>query len=156
MPTLNIGGRKVTVSDEVLGLSPEQQSATVEEIASSFGPAPAPGRGNPLRLADDVHQVIMAPVGGHSEKPDEVYGRIRCLYPGPYLELFARKPRDDWTIWGNEVDSYDAADDVTQNRVDARAVAKPLGSSVVIARFWMARASSRASAVEPRGRGQKE
>jgi hypothetical protein len=60
-------------------------------------------RGNPLRLSKDVHQVVIAPVGEHSQKPDEVYRRIERLYPGPYLELFARKPRDGWTTWGNEI-----------------------------------------------------
>jgi len=50
-----------------------------------------------------VHQVVLAPVGAHSEKPSEVYSRIERLYPGPYLELFARKPRDGWTTWGNEI-----------------------------------------------------
>jgi N6-adenosine-specific RNA methylase IME4 len=60
-------------------------------------------RGSPLRLAKDVHQVIIAPVGEHSEKPDEAYRRIERLYPGPYLELFARKERDGWTTWGNEI-----------------------------------------------------
>jgi N6-adenosine-specific RNA methylase IME4 len=60
-------------------------------------------RGSPLRLSMDVHQVVIAPVGKHSEKPDEVYRRIERLYPGPRLELFARKPRKGWTVWGNEV-----------------------------------------------------
>jgi N6-adenosine-specific RNA methylase IME4 len=60
-------------------------------------------RGSPLRLSKDVHQVVLAPVGEHSEKPDEAYRRIERLYPGPYLELFARKPRDAWTTWGNEL-----------------------------------------------------
>lgn len=41
MPTLNIEGRRVTVDDSFLKLSPEQQNATVEEIASSFKSAPA-------------------------------------------------------------------------------------------------------------------
>jgi hypothetical protein len=41
MPTLNIGGRKVKVDDSFLSLTPEQQNATVEEIAASFGSAPA-------------------------------------------------------------------------------------------------------------------
>ena len=54
-------------------------------------------RGNPLRMAKDVHQVVIAPVGEHSAKPDEVYRRIERLYPGPYLELFARRPREHWT-----------------------------------------------------------
>jgi N6-adenosine-specific RNA methylase IME4 len=60
-------------------------------------------RGSPLRLAADVHQVIIAPVGEHSAKPDEAYRRIERLYPGPCLELFARKLRDGWTTWGDEV-----------------------------------------------------
>jgi N6-adenosine-specific RNA methylase IME4 len=57
----------------------------------------------PLRLAADVRQVVLAPTGEHSKKPDEVYRRIERLYPGPYLELFARKPREGWMTWGNEV-----------------------------------------------------
>ena len=36
MPTLNIDGRKVSVDDSFLKLTPEQQNATVDEIASSF------------------------------------------------------------------------------------------------------------------------
>jgi N6-adenosine-specific RNA methylase IME4 len=61
-------------------------------------------RGSPLRLANDVHQVVMAPrIGEHSEKPEEVAHRIERLYPGPYLELFARRPRERWTTWGNEI-----------------------------------------------------
>jgi N6-adenosine-specific RNA methylase IME4 len=60
-------------------------------------------RGNPQRLALDVHQVIMAPVGAHSAKPAEAYVRIERLLAGPYLELFARQERPGWTVWGNEV-----------------------------------------------------
>jgi MT-A70 len=45
----------------------------------------------------------MAPVGEHSEKPEEVRRRIERLFPGPYLELFARKPVDGWAMWGNEI-----------------------------------------------------
>lgn len=36
MPTLNIEGRKVTVDESFMKLAPEQQNATVEEIAKSF------------------------------------------------------------------------------------------------------------------------
>ena len=60
-------------------------------------------RGKPLRLAADVHQVVIAPIGEHSVKPDEVYRRIEQLYPGPYLELFARKQRPNWMCWGDEL-----------------------------------------------------
>ena len=82
-------------------------------------------RGSPLRLAKDVHQVVIAPVGEqHSAKPDEVYRRIERLYPGPYLELFARKPRDRWTTWGNEIAAYDAADDMRRSYDDCLAAVR--------------------------------
>lgn len=37
MPVLNINGKRVTVDDSFLQLSPEQQNATVDEIAASIG-----------------------------------------------------------------------------------------------------------------------
>jgi N6-adenosine-specific RNA methylase IME4 len=68
-------------------------------------------RGSPRRLSMDVHSSIIAPVGDHSEKPDEVYRRIERLYPGPYLELFARRPREGWKTWGDEVPPPDAGNE---------------------------------------------
>lgn len=44
-----------------------------------------------------------APRGRHSEKPERFFTMVESMSPGPYLELFARKPRLDWTVWGNEV-----------------------------------------------------
>lgn len=38
----------------------------------------------------------------HSRKPDEIYDIIEACSPGPYLELFARFPRNGWMQWGNE------------------------------------------------------
>ena len=38
----------------------------------------------------------------HSRKPDEQYPFIERCSPGPYLEMFARYPRQGWTSWGNE------------------------------------------------------
>ena len=38
----------------------------------------------------------------HSRKPDELYEIIEACSPGPYLELFARYPKDGWTAWGDE------------------------------------------------------
>lgn len=60
-------------------------------------------RGSPQRLAKDVHQVIMSPVGEHSQKPEEARTRIERLLGGPYLELFSRRQADGWTVWGNEI-----------------------------------------------------
>lgn len=42
---------------------------------------------------------------GHSHKPEEVHLMIQRCSPGPYLELFARRPFPGWRVWGNEVDS---------------------------------------------------
>lgn len=66
-------------------------------------------RGSPERVAKDVHQVIFAPVGEHSVKPEETRERIERLITGPYLELFARQPVPGWTVWGNEVEIIDEA-----------------------------------------------
>ncbi len=44
MPTLNINGRRVKVADSFMNLSPDEQNATVEEIASSLGDAAAPAQ----------------------------------------------------------------------------------------------------------------
>ncbi len=38
----------------------------------------------------------------HSRKPDEQYGIIESCSWGPYLELFGRGTRDNWTVWGNQ------------------------------------------------------
>jgi N6-adenosine-specific RNA methylase IME4 len=46
---------------------------------------------------------IVAPVGEHSEKPIDTHQRIERLYPGEYLELFARRPVEGWWCWGNEL-----------------------------------------------------
>jgi N6-adenosine-specific RNA methylase IME4 len=46
--------------------------------------------------------IIVSRKREHSRKPDEVYPLIEACSRGPYLELFARERRKDWTIWGNE------------------------------------------------------
>jgi len=38
----------------------------------------------------------------HSRKPLEAYRRIERSCEGPRLEMFAREPRDGWTVWGND------------------------------------------------------
>lgn len=42
----------------------------------------------------------------HSRKPDELYPIVEACSPGPFLELFARGPRNGWQSWGNESESY--------------------------------------------------
>lgn len=40
----------------------------------------------------------------HSRKPDEQYELIEACSPGPYLEMFARGARPNWSVWGNQAD----------------------------------------------------
>lgn len=40
----------------------------------------------------------------HSRKPDEQYDVIESCSWGPFLELFGRGCRKDWTVWGNQAD----------------------------------------------------
>jgi len=46
---------------------------------------------------------LLSPNAYHSRKPDSLYEYAESL-PGPYLELFARRPRDGWDVFGNEVE----------------------------------------------------
>lgn len=48
-------------------------------------------------------ELIYAPVRKHSQKPDEAAERIERMFEGPYLELFARRRRPGWDVWGDEV-----------------------------------------------------
>jgi N6-adenosine-specific RNA methylase IME4 len=43
------------------------------------------------------------PRGRHSAKPDEFYQMVESVSAGPRLDLFARRQRRDWTVWGDEV-----------------------------------------------------
>lgn len=61
-------------------------------------------RGKPERLHADVRQLLVHPVMEHSRKPEEAANRIMRMVAGPYLELFARRPRDGWVSWGNELE----------------------------------------------------
>lgn len=72
-------------------------------------------RGKPQRISKDVGQIVataepeavFAQLTRHSQKPEEVQNRIERLCSGPYLELFARRQRPNWTCLGNEIDGRD-------------------------------------------------
>lgn len=60
-------------------------------------------RGNvsPPRL--DGFLGLMSPNLYHSRKPESLHEYAETL-PGPYLELFGRRTRLGWTVFGNEID----------------------------------------------------
>lgn len=47
---------------------------------------------------------LLSPNMRHSRKPESLHHYAMSL-PGPYLELFARRPFPGWDVWGNEVKS---------------------------------------------------
>jgi N6-adenosine-specific RNA methylase IME4 len=56
--------------------------------------------------AHDVQALIYAPVRAHSQKPQEQYDKIAKLYPGgKCIELFARKRRQGWDAFGDEIEN---------------------------------------------------
>jgi N6-adenosine-specific RNA methylase IME4 len=44
-----------------------------------------------------------SPVERHSAKPDAFYERAALASPAPRIDLFARRSRDGFAVWGNEV-----------------------------------------------------
>lgn len=49
----------------------------------------------------DVGTHFNAPRGkGHSAKPDEFYSLVESCSYGPYIDIFGRKEREGWSVWG--------------------------------------------------------
>ena len=48
---------------------------------------------------------VKRPHNSHSTKPEVFQDLIETVSDGPRLELFARRPRLNWTVWGNEVEA---------------------------------------------------
>lgn len=61
-----------------------------------------------------VPQVILAPKGEHSEKPDEARRRIELMFSDSTrnIELFGRKSVKNWEVYGNQITKNDIFVDV--------------------------------------------
>lgn len=81
-----------TVDEEQMGLGYHRRS-TAELVLIAT-------RGQPGLPKVTLKNLFSAEVGEHSEKPEVMHRRIEAGYGGPYLELFARKPRRGWVTWG--------------------------------------------------------
>ena len=74
-------------------------------------------RGKPVVQLTNESTVLFAPVGRHSEKPDEFYALVERLCPAPrYAELFSRRARPNWGAHGDEHPA-EAAEDERDSRV---------------------------------------
>ena len=56
------------------------------------------------RHNNTLASVIEAKRDVHSRKPEASFQWIENRSYGPYLEMFSRKPREGWTVWGNEIE----------------------------------------------------
>jgi N6-adenosine-specific RNA methylase IME4 len=56
----------------------------------------------PIDPAVRVSNHFAAPRTGHSAKPDRFYEIVEQVSPEPRIELFARRRRVGWDVWGNE------------------------------------------------------
>lgn len=56
-----------------------------------------------LRLNGTWPTLFLWPrIGKHSQKPEAFYDLVEQASPGPYVELFSRRHRMGWDVWGNE------------------------------------------------------
>ena len=60
-------------------------------------------RGNLPLQRKGIRLSFEAKVQGHSVKPDVFYERVTEATPGPRIEMFARRKRDGFEAWGNEI-----------------------------------------------------
>ena len=49
--------------------------------------------------------LVKRPHNNHSAKPEEFQTMIEMVTESPRLEMFARRKRQGWDVWGNEVES---------------------------------------------------
>jgi len=61
----------------------------------------------PPALRESNH--FAASKGRHSAKPDRFYELVERVSPEPRLELFARRRRFGWDVWGNEAPEFAAS-----------------------------------------------
>lgn len=62
-------------------------------------------RGNLETRSRNVLAHFFGPKGKHSQKPECFYDMVIQESPAPLLEMFSRRHRMGWDVWGNEVDS---------------------------------------------------
>jgi N6-adenosine-specific RNA methylase IME4 len=60
----------------------------------------------PKRLRKDIHEIIIAPVREHSQKPEEFYERAEAYSAGPYADVFSREDREGWDSFGDEAGKF--------------------------------------------------
>jgi N6-adenosine-specific RNA methylase IME4 len=97
-------GKRVAVGKFIaqIGMGHLTRGATEHMILATRG------RTKHLLKSRSVPNVFIAPRTSHSTKPQAAYDLIQRLCPGPYLEMFARRPREGWTVHGDQSQAVSA------------------------------------------------
>lgn len=65
-------------------------------------------RGEPRTTSKSVRNLIVAPVGRHSEKPPQMHALCEALWPAARkVELFARARVPNFDVWGDQLDEQE-------------------------------------------------
>ena len=72
-----------------------------------------------LQPGRSQENIILSRKREHSRKPDEQYGLIESCSRGPFIELFARGPRQGWFVWGDQAKNYTPDWDTYSNHSQA-------------------------------------
>jgi len=61
--------------------------------------------GNPMQkfIGMGKPNWVKAMYGSHSTKPDCFYELVEQMSPAPRIDIFARRKREGWDVWGDEV-----------------------------------------------------
>ena len=89
-----VEGGEIEAIDPRMGVGFYYRHATEYVLFAVRGALPVHEHGQP--------NVFFAPRMGHSVKPDAFYDMVERMSPGPYLDVFARKQRLGWKVFGNE------------------------------------------------------
>lgn len=104
---LRIGmGRRVRNVHEVLLLSGRATAPNLliaDSVEQTHETLLLGSRGRNTTRVHNVPSILFAPRGRHSEKPEIFARTLQTLFPGPYVELFARRRRAGWHSYGNEL-----------------------------------------------------
>jgi N6-adenosine-specific RNA methylase IME4 len=63
-------------------------------------------RGAPVHTLNEITTLLRAKRREHSRKPDEMYELLAKHCAGPRIDMFAREPREGFSIWGAELKKF--------------------------------------------------
>lgn len=78
-----------------------------------------------FQMCGKLNWLLTSPIPKtHSQKPDEFYDLAEAMSPGPYIDLFSRKQRPQWTCWGDGV--------VTDSPIEDKDIIMPFSERKII------------------------